>query len=257
MEAFFFGPTDRQLYGVYHPPRRTRGLAEGVVLCYPMGQEYIRIHRAFRWLADQLSAHGFHVLRFDYTGQGNSSGSFTTASLAQWQRDAQHAVSELADATGVETVDVVGLRVGTLIAAQAARHSLVRRVVCWEPRESGAAFRRELLGDDSSGAAAVIDQPDGTVARFGFPYTSALLDELASTPFVPLTSRSRREALVVSASRLGSLDAWTAACEHAGVPVGCRVVDSAENWNSIDDMGGLYLPLPTMQSIVEWLHAEG
>ena len=74
MNPFFFGSSERPLYGVHHPPRERGPRESGVVLCYPMGQEYMRSHRAFRQLANLLTRKGHHVFRFDYFATGDSSG---------------------------------------------------------------------------------------------------------------------------------------------------------------------------------------
>jgi alpha/beta superfamily hydrolase len=118
MNPIFFGPSERQLYGVYHPPRGApRDL--GVLLCYPAPQEYMRTHWAMRRLATLLSQRGFHVLRFDYYATGDSAGESSEAALGTWSRDIGLAASELRDVAGVGTVSAVGLRLGATLAAQA------------------------------------------------------------------------------------------------------------------------------------------
>ena len=52
-------------------PSRRRA---GVVLCPPLGYEYMSSYRTYRILADRLAALGFDVIRLDYDGTGNSSG---------------------------------------------------------------------------------------------------------------------------------------------------------------------------------------
>src|SRR5215217_413896 len=77
MNPLYFGSSQKPLYGVYHPPKSQPGRpvrTTGVVLCYPLGQEYMRAHRAFRQLATLLTKSGFPVLRFDYYGTGDSGG---------------------------------------------------------------------------------------------------------------------------------------------------------------------------------------
>jgi pimeloyl-ACP methyl ester carboxylesterase len=259
MEALFFGAPDHPLYGVYHPPVRARHDNAGVVLCYPVGQEYIRIHRAFRWLAAQLAGQGFHVLRFDYTGQGDSIGDFADARLSRWIEDARQAVDELVAAAGVDRVDVVGLRAGTLIAAAVADLLVVRRLVLWEPRKSGAVFRDELMeAHVTSGLPpeALVDE-SGLLAIQGFAYAPEFLDDLAVARYPVGQSTPIDALLLVSAMPIVGLDATVAHHMSAGTRVDARVVDSPTNWNSIDDMGGLFLPMEPMRAIVEWLDASG
>src|SRR3954462_10141032 len=66
----YFGAPERPLFGFYHPPAGSRVRATGVLLCNPLGDDLIRAHRPFRHLAEDLSAAGFPVLRFDFDGVG-------------------------------------------------------------------------------------------------------------------------------------------------------------------------------------------
>ena len=66
-----------------------------MVLCYPWGSEYIHAHRALRQLATRLSMAGFHTLRFDYFGTGDSAGEMEDADLGVWEDDIETAIEEL------------------------------------------------------------------------------------------------------------------------------------------------------------------
>ena len=83
MEPFYFGKSPRALFGVYHPPKAGMTRKTGVVLCYPMGHEYVYSHRAFLRLAMLLSSAGFHVLRFDFYGCGDSEGDCKEGKIRQ------------------------------------------------------------------------------------------------------------------------------------------------------------------------------
>ena len=120
MNCFFFGSSERSLFGVYNPPKGRMARDEGIVLCYPMGQEYMRSHRAFRQLSNLLSRAGFHVLRFDYFGTGDSMGEDEEVSTAQWKSDVGTAIEELKDNAGIERVSVAGLRLGASLAFESA-----------------------------------------------------------------------------------------------------------------------------------------
>lgn len=74
MEPFYFGTPDEPLFGIYHPPVSEPVRDVGVLLCYPIGHEYIVSHRFYRQLSIRLAEAGFHVLRFDYYASGDSGG---------------------------------------------------------------------------------------------------------------------------------------------------------------------------------------
>jgi len=144
MEPFYFGQEPRQLFGVYHPPDGALVRRVGVVLCYPVGQEYIRAHRAFLQLAQLLAGRGFSILRFDYYGCGDSLGDCDQGTPSQWIADISTAVDELRN-TGVEQTVLIGLRWGAALAlACGAQRGDVAAVVSWQPVVNGAAYLREL-----------------------------------------------------------------------------------------------------------------
>jgi hypothetical protein len=62
MEPFFFDGHGRSLFGVYHPASGARARECAVILCYPMGREYLSALRAYRLLATGLSGSGFKSL---------------------------------------------------------------------------------------------------------------------------------------------------------------------------------------------------
>jgi pimeloyl-ACP methyl ester carboxylesterase len=144
MTARLFGPSTRPLFGVYHAPSGPTAKTVGVVLCYPGPQEYRQAHFVYRKLALSLAADGFHVLRFDYFGTGDSSGDSSEVSVAQWVRDIETAVAELRDISGVRRVSLVGMRLGAALALRAAASLPVAQLVLWDPVVSGADYLRQL-----------------------------------------------------------------------------------------------------------------
>ena len=94
MKPVYFGKTGKQLFGVYHEPQARRAVDAAVLLCYPLVQEYMRTHWALRKLAGLLAREGHHVLRFDYTGTGDSTGDVETGSVTQWCADIRLAAAD-------------------------------------------------------------------------------------------------------------------------------------------------------------------
>jgi len=145
MHPFYFGDSARPLYGVYNPPRSSALSDAGVLLCYPLAQEYMRSHWVFRQLASQLAKTGVHCMRFDYYGSGDSAGDCVDGGMAQWHSDIDTALIELKDMAGVNKVSLVGLRFGASIAATApVQAHKVRNLVLWNPVVSGASYLENL-----------------------------------------------------------------------------------------------------------------
>ncbi|MEM6690703.1 MAG: alpha/beta fold hydrolase [Planctomycetota bacterium] len=146
MSARFFGSESLSLHGVYRPPRSVDDTIKSVLICPPIGHEYLRTHWALRLLAKQLARKGNHVLRFDYRGLGDSSGDPSdVVSIDQWLEDIDFAVEHLKEVSDADSVMMLGLRMGASMAAQtAARREDVNSVVLWEPVVSGSDYLRRL-----------------------------------------------------------------------------------------------------------------
>jgi pimeloyl-ACP methyl ester carboxylesterase len=108
----------RPLFGLHHRPGGPQRRRVAFLLCQPLGYEALCSYRAFRLIAEQLCGAGFHVLRFDYTGTGNSADdALGGASLGE---DIDAAIESLKATAGVEQVCLLGLRAGALLAAEAS-----------------------------------------------------------------------------------------------------------------------------------------
>ncbi|HEX4337014.1 MAG TPA: hypothetical protein VH062_13945 [Polyangiaceae bacterium] len=202
MNPSFFGSSDAPLFGMYHPPAGGRPRDEGVLLCYPAPQEYMRTHWAFRKLATMLTRKGFHVFRFDYFGTGDSAGASDEGSLATWRANVATAASELRDLASVTKISAVGFRLGAAIAAT-ARDVTFNSLVLWEPVIKGAAYIDQLENLQERHNAKILEPPwsgrDRPPELLGFPLPVSLereireLDLLRAPP-----SNAARVGLMVS-----------------------------------------------------------
>lgn len=144
MNPFFFGSSQQQLFGAYDPP--IGGGRRGVVLCYPpRAREYVLAHPTMRLLARRLAENGWHALRFDYYGTGDSAGDLADATQEQWLTDIDTAVEELKDIGQVTQVALFGMRYGAALASQiAGRRRDVEKLILWDPIYDGQAYLMDL-----------------------------------------------------------------------------------------------------------------
>jgi uncharacterized protein len=198
MRTLFFGAASRKLYGAYHPavgsaPPGAR--AQGVVLCYPGVEEYNVSHSAFRKLATLLSRAGLHVLRFDYSGTGDSAGETGASTPEDWVADIRAARAELSDLAGIQSVSLVGFRLGATLAAKAVAGGVpVGDLVLWDPVVVGREYVAELDFRDRQQNILLLHP----TSRFAPPK-----NELLGYPF-PWVLRSSLSALDLRGTRLAS-----------------------------------------------------
>jgi pimeloyl-ACP methyl ester carboxylesterase len=207
VEAFFFGDPAARLFACHHPPSEGDS-DDGVVLCYPMGHEYIRTHRLYRFLARRLAEAGLHVLRFDYFGTGDSPGEFEEARLERWVDDAAAALAELRHRFSVRHVYVAGLRLGAAVGWLAGiQHGGVDGLVLWDPVTSGPEYLDDIIAHESqrrqgSPARDLGDDRDRRGPReiVGFPMTEAMYADIAALDLLGVTRLSASRILLVDSS---------------------------------------------------------
>jgi exosortase A-associated hydrolase 2 len=210
-QAGFFQSGDRTLFAVLHEPAApSRPL--GFVLSHPFGEEKLWAHRVFVSFARALAARGHAVLRFDYSGAGDSGGAFAASSLDSHVADLEAAVAHLqARAPSLERIGLVGLRFGATIAALAAeRAGQANRgpvagapLVLWDPLIDGDAWLGEMLRSHLSTQLAthgkVIENRDALRARIargeavnldGYDLAAPLFDSCNRKDLLPPTTKS-------------------------------------------------------------------
>lgn len=127
-----------------HSPGAGSGLNYGVLVCPPIGHEYMRTQRALRQVAVDLSRQGYHVMRFDYYGIGDSEGRDHDASLDDWRQDIQTAWGELATVVDKDRMSMLGFRMGASLAATSVSLSC-KKLVLLDPIINGKDWLNNLI----------------------------------------------------------------------------------------------------------------
>jgi pimeloyl-ACP methyl ester carboxylesterase len=206
----YFGAPERPLFGFYHPPTGSRVRATGVLLCNPLGDDLIRAHRPFRHLAEDLSAAGFPVLRFDFDGTGDSAGDERDPNrVTTWRADVVRAAAELRARSGLERLALVGLRLGGTFAALGASDlGGVEALVLWGAYDSGGAFVSEatkahkmlvmLQPASFSGGPAASDGQEA----LGFLLASQTVADLAKIDLLSLSRSPANRTLILDTANV-------------------------------------------------------
>jgi pimeloyl-ACP methyl ester carboxylesterase/acyl carrier protein len=247
-EAFHFGEAPRRLYGILTRPALPRR-DEALLICQSWGIEYMRSHRALHLLAEQLAAAGFHVMRFDYHGTGDSAGDSTDAQVGQWLDDIRDAAQELRTRSGLKQVRLLGHRLGGLLAAAAQqRHGVAQGLLLWDPPANGAQWlqqQRDLnLASyrtwNAQRARAARLPPPPPLELFGQPVSEAWLAEVGEL-------------------RLGGDTGieWALSADEsaAGDEQALRLPD-AGNWSRVEWISRPWNPRPSAALVTEHLTAH-
>lgn len=273
MTPIRFGQSARQLFGLYEAAHGSVARGESILLCPPFGQEAIRSHRLFKVLADRLCRDGFHVLRFDYFGTGDSLGEGEAVCIEGLVADVLTANNELMSRSGCSSTSWMGLRLGATVAALASGQAAnkLERLLLWEPVTNGAAYLQEL---GQAHTAALLDAYEwralsdenlrAAVAReagheaLGFPITDLFrseLDALNVASFVN-TSVSRVHIFDNPAeTRIASDDgqaesSFAKALNARGLETRVTQIIEKISWTADEMMNAASVPGEVLQKIV-------
>jgi pimeloyl-ACP methyl ester carboxylesterase/acyl carrier protein len=257
-EVFYFGPSESALFGSYHPPQSATPMNRGVLLVYPMGQEYIRSHRAYLQLANRLARAGFPVMRFDFFGCGDSLGDHLEARVARWLDDIRTAIAELRQRSSTSRVDLVGLRLGgTLAALAAAGGTDVENLILWNPIVDGSEHReelnqlqREMLMHSYVDPKAIRDEP-GITEIMGFPFASPLLEDLESIDLLANPPNADNRILLLDSVRDDRLNLYDSHAQSFGAQVEIRRFNGPCLW--LEEPNKEVVPSEIWSATVDWM----
>ena len=132
---FFFQSGAGKLYASTHE-RCGAGSRTGVVFCSPFALEYIKVYRILFNLSRYLAHEGFRVLRFDYFGNGDSSGGFEDANADSYTRNVVDAIACIDEDHSLDEIILLGCRLGAawaLLAASSSKEDKLKKIILWDP----------------------------------------------------------------------------------------------------------------------------
>jgi alpha/beta superfamily hydrolase len=244
-----FGPADQPIAGWWHPVAGHTPLT--VVICAPFGLEDLSAYRSLRYLAQLLNAAGLPTLRFDYAGCGDSAGDSDEGDqLPAWLDSIDAAIDLARTLSGAQRVALVGVRLGALLAADAAaRRTDVQSLAAIAPYASGRAFVRECR---MLGAAAGVDglRDDGGLQAGGFVLSGPTCDSLSKLALPKQGPSGFGSALVIDRDDMAP-SPWSDQLAKLGVTVEQKVLPGFAAM--IDSPHYAVTPQAIMAEVVAWL----
>lgn len=218
MLPFYFGNSDKPLFGIYSPANPVHDKQKALLICPPSFQEYMRTHRQLKQLAVSLSGQGIHVLRFDYSGCGDSAGTWKNTDIDNWVKDISVAATELKELTMIDDLCFLGVRLGaslSLIASADLENINGNRSILWDPILDGEQYleslmqlEAELVNDKSRfkvSRSKYFDEHDET-ELVGYPVSHETKSQLAQIKISDVKWSARQALLLYSHNKEACLD---------------------------------------------------
>jgi hypothetical protein len=140
--AAYFAAGAELLYTVHHRGENPVGR---VLLVGPFGAD--RHYSYIPWVAWArfLAAHNLEALRYDYRGAGESTGTFSDFTFADWIDDIHRLAAWLREQSPSLPLTIHGLELGALLASDAFTQGFGDALLLWSPPASANASLKATL----------------------------------------------------------------------------------------------------------------
>jgi len=201
MEPAFFGANDQRLFGMLHIPG-SHIKQRAVLLCPSIGHEYMRLHRGYQMLATELARSGYHVLRFDLAGFGDSYATPAEVSIDIWHDNINKAAEYLRAQSGIDTITLIGVRLGAPLMLGASLENIDKAIML-DPVCSGSAYlsyldRLHHYALNNLDRYRYRQRKTNQWERFGYTYSKQLSEELMALDISPLVKKTTAEIHLVT-----------------------------------------------------------
>ena len=216
----------------------------------------MRAHRPIRQLALDLADMGYHVLRFDYRGSGDSAGSMDGLDTGDWVEGVKLAIDELRDMAALKNIAIVGLRLGCIMATYAAcEHQDIVRLVLWDPVTRGDAYVEELKQRlpqlPVEAAKSKFIDAEQTIHINGFSMPLKFQQSLQKRALAPLDISPLPSVLLLVSHETRDFiqlkNAWSRYRNFS-----YQLHPAPHDWNYVDNFGSILLPQPITTAIKSW-----
>lgn len=205
----------------------------------------MRSHRAFRQLATLLSRKGFTVMRYDHPGTGDSFGNAQDISYSEWKLAAGRVIEELKKKSAVRSIDIVGLRLGGLLAADIAlTRSDIDKTILWDPYASGNDFLEDCKNETTGNT-----NDHDIWWLHGFPLPATFRAEISKVSLLEMKDKKFQMVLSDNAD----INLLKEEASHFIV----HHIPSSANWNFVDIEGSILMPTDLIQKVCSLLVNPG
>ncbi|RNL53960.1 serine aminopeptidase domain-containing protein [Pedobacter jejuensis] len=198
MEIFHIGTPDRKLLSIFYPGNEACLKKMGVVICNPLGQEYVRFYKALAVLATELSKMGFPTFRFDYWGSGDSFGDEDELNMDSTTEDLQLVINEMREGTEIEKICLLGVRYGSFLSLAAFDKIKPSALVLWNPVLCGKEYILEIaqLHESFLSGSFALKRHSTRFESLGFSYATQFVKSVSECQPQPMGSQEAIDILI-------------------------------------------------------------
>ncbi len=146
----FLNSRKQRLVGMLHTPEKATK-SPAIVCCHGFGRNKVDKFRFWVRIARELCKNGFIVLRFDFSGHGDSEGKMDDISISQEINDLECAINYLKnlDDTESDKIGIIGHSLGGEVAVlESTKNASIKTIVLLAPvvdyKKLGSDFQRAL-----------------------------------------------------------------------------------------------------------------
>jgi len=232
-QPLFLSSMEQQIFALHYPAAEAG--RETIIICPPAPQEIMRAQSGLGQLACRLQEDGYNVLRFDYSGTGDSEGVPETACIDHWLQDILRVCTFAKDQSGSTRLSLVGLRLGAALAIRASQHVNIDRLVLWDPVLDGIHYLREMETSHTRMFQLNVIEPPFASWRYGkeqcwgFSWSENWRSQLAAISPALLIPQAEETHIILSATDPVARDVYQA-WEKAGINVHLQHVGEPMPW---------------------------
>jgi len=187
-----------------HYSTASKNNTKAIILIGPIGPEYMHCHRSIKCLANNLAEKGFHTLRFDPIGMGNSTADLKSElTHEKWPTSLSILKSFLIDELNIDDVIFIALRSGSLILSKYMETTIVNYPVFWFPYINGKRFVRDILIIDNLLKLEenyTTDKGQPVIHGGGYPFTLSSQEYFKHINILESTFNNGIESLLIEDS---------------------------------------------------------
>ncbi len=157
---FFFDVDPGTRFSLYHAPAPQARARGAILYVHPFADELNKARRMATLQARRFAAAGYAVLQIDLFGCGDSCGDLSLARWDIWKRDLAIAGAWLRERASGGPLHLWGVRLGGLLALDAACSMAVDGVILWQPFLNGRTCINQFLRQDLAARMHSADPAD-------------------------------------------------------------------------------------------------